>query len=222
MTAQITKGQIGAIHALKSRAGLDDDAYRDMLEVRTGKRSSTALTKGEAIGVIDHLKSVSSPSQGGVDDNLNRGRAQGALRLDGPYAGVCRALWISAWNLGLIRERSDKALVAFVKRQTGIDHLNWVKDGADARSAIEGLKKWITRESGVEWDRPAVELRSLGISLSRWRKLAVIDAQLVRLMRLNGAGMAPAGYRALSAKELDELATVLGRKIRRALARKAA
>ncbi|MGC8201033.1 phage protein GemA/Gp16 family protein, partial [Salmonella enterica] len=42
--------------------------------------------------------------------------------LDGPYAKKLQALWIAAWNLGLTRSRDDKALLAFVKRQTGLDH----------------------------------------------------------------------------------------------------
>ncbi|QPC44606.1 regulatory protein GemA [Kaustia mangrovi] len=213
MTATVTKAQIGAIHALKARAGLDEEAYRDMLETRTGKRSSTALSRAEAIAVIDHLKLVSNRPGHGVEAAPKP--ARGAQALDGPYAGVCRALWISAWNLGLVRDRTDRALVSFVRRQTGIDHLNWVRDPMDARQAIEALKSWIAREANVVWDLPAAERRSLGLSPARWRKIAVVDAQRRRLHVLGRPADLPQSFHDLSDTELDDLASELGRAIRR-------
>lgn len=69
----------------------------------------------------------------------------------GPYAGICRALWISGWYLGVVRDRTDGALIAFVRRQAGLDHLNWLRDPADASRVIEALKKWLVREAGVVW-----------------------------------------------------------------------
>ncbi|QPC44496.1 regulatory protein GemA [Kaustia mangrovi] len=213
MTATVTKAQIGAIHALKARAGLDEEAYRDMLETRTGKRSSTALSRAEAIAVIDHLKLVSNRSGDGVETASKT--ARGAQRLDGPYAGVCRALWISAWNLGLVRDRTDRALVSFVRRQTGIDHLNWVRDPAEGRQVIEALKSWIARGADVVWDLPAAELRSLDLSLTRWRKIAVVDAQRRRLDALGRPADLPVSFHDLSDADLDDLARELGRAIRR-------
>ncbi|ODR93545.1 hypothetical protein AUC70_11830 [Methyloceanibacter stevinii] len=143
MTAPaISKGQIKAIHTLKSRAGMDDDTYRDFLERETGHRSSKKLTNGQAIGIIDGLKKLSKPAQGAP-------RKRG---LPGPYAPKLQALWISAWHLGLTRNNRDSALLAFVKRQTGIDHTRWLREPAEAARAIEGLKSWIARAANVRWD----------------------------------------------------------------------
>ena len=50
-----------------------------------------------------------------------------------------------------MRDRDDRALVAFVKRQTGIDHVRFVRHGADAMKAIEALKGWLERAGGVDW-----------------------------------------------------------------------
>lgn len=140
--APISKPQIGAIHALKTRAGMSDDTYRDYLERETGKRSSKELTKRQAITVIDGLKKLSKPAQGTA-----RKRS-----LEGPYAPKLQALWISAWHLGLTRDNRDSALIAFVKRQTGIDDTRWLREPADAARAIEGLKGWLERGANVRWN----------------------------------------------------------------------
>lgn len=136
-----TRGQIGAIHALKAKAGLDEESYRDMLAAETGKRSSKGLSSTEALRVMNRLKVLSGGIQG----------ARAEAPFVGPYAGICRALWISGWHLGVVRDRTDAALISFVRRQAGIDHLNWLRDPADAWRVIEGLKKWLAREAGVVW-----------------------------------------------------------------------
>ena len=170
----ISAAQIKVIHTLKGKAGLDDRDYRAELG-RFGAGSSKDLSASAAIGFIDRLRTLAGDRQGPRETTSKR--ARGALELSGPYAGICRALWISGWNLGVFEAREDTALVAFVRRQTGIDHLNWVRDPADARKVIEGLKGWLAREAGVQWPkRAAVEGRDL-------RKWAVVRTQLTLLGR---------------------------------------
>ena len=71
--------------------------------------------------------------------------------LEGRFAPKLQALWIAGWNLGLIRDRDDRALIAFVKRQTGLDHVRFLRHGQDATKAIEALKGWLERSGGVDW-----------------------------------------------------------------------
>src|SRR3546814_19064925 len=80
------------------------------------------------------------------------------------------ALWLSAWNLGVAHNRHEHALIAFVERQTGIAHVNWVRDQRDGAAAVEALKKWIAREAHVEWPVGAE-------ADGRANKIAVIAAQ---------------------------------------------
>jgi phage gp16-like protein len=189
-----SRSQIGAIHAIAAKAGLDDDTRRDVIERETGKRSAAELTLVEAGRVIEHLKGLAPAAT-----------AKGAVRLDGPYAGKLRALWISAWLLGVVRERADKALLAFVERQTGLSHTRWLREPVEGAKAIEGLKKWIAREAGVEW--PSGRKADIGDV-----KLAVIAAQHRRLAEL-GQPAQPA----LNHDALDDEMQVLGRRLRQVM-----
>ncbi len=145
MSAAVSRAQIVAIHALKSRAGLSEEAYREEL-AQLGVASSTELSHSAAIGLIDHLKGLAKQPRGTFG-----GRPQGAMNLDGPYVGICRALWLDGYHLGLIEHPEDTALVAFVRRQTRIDHLNWVRDAVEGSKVVEALKAWLHRDGGVDW-----------------------------------------------------------------------
>lgn len=184
---QASKAQLGAIHALKSRVGLDDDDYRAFLERETSRRSAKELTSAQAGAVIVKLKALS-------------GEAQGAFKADwtGPYAGIARALWLSGYHLGVFADRRDSALLAFVRRQTGIDHLNWVRDAADGAAVVEALKAWLARQGGVVWPRGKADSPAA-------RKQAVIAAQL----RLLGDGPSE-----LAGADLDSVIGRLGRRLR--------
>ena len=58
------------------------------------------------------------------------------------------ALWITLHKEGVIRNGSDLALQAYVKRMTGIANLKWC-DGGHCFVLIEALKGWALRE-GVD------------------------------------------------------------------------
>lgn len=134
---------LAKLHIAKKQLGLDDDTWRDLLERETGKRSSRDMSEGERGRVLDVLK-----RQG--FNATSKGSRKG---LDGPYAGKLQALWIAGWNLGLVQNRNDAALLGFVKRQTGIDHTRFLRHHDDAAKAIEALKAWLARDGGVDWSK---------------------------------------------------------------------
>lgn len=213
MTA-ISNQQIGAIHALKARAALDDDSYRDLLARETGRRSAKELTRDQAGRVIDRLKVLSGGSEAPVKA-ASKPLAEGALKLEGPFVGQCRSLWIAGWNLGVIGDRTDRALVAFVERQTGIASLSWLRDPAQAQMVIEALKAWINRVAVVAWDVEAHVLRAQHMTIGKWRKIAVIRAQC----RMLGDRVPPRLDREPE-PWLHDLQAALGRRIRRLADRK--
>lgn len=117
----------------------EEDDRRDLFERVTGKRRLREMSPGEKDQVVEELRRL------GLKDRTPR------RQLDGPYAKKLQALWISGWNLGLVRDRQDAALVSFVKRQCRIDHPNWLRDPVLADKAVEALKDWLRRERGVMW-----------------------------------------------------------------------
>ena len=130
---------IRTIQAMKSELGLEEDDYRAMLVRVTGVNSLRAMDGGQLGQVIDDMRAKGGGSK---------------KRLGGPYGGKLQALWLSGWNLGLVRNPSNEALLAFVKGQTGIDHTRFLRNAGDARKAVEALKKWLER-GGVDWSEYA-------------------------------------------------------------------
>ena len=134
---------IKAIHAGLRQLGIAEDDARDLYERQTGARSLRAMTPRQHDAVLGELRRLGfKPASKGA-----------RKRLEGKYAGKLQALWIAGWNLGLVRNRDDAALEAFVKRQTGVDAVRFCHDAADARAAIEALKGWLARDGGVDWTR---------------------------------------------------------------------
>ncbi len=134
---------IAAIHVARKQLDLDDDVYRAKLVAITGKSSTKDMTEAERLQVLDAFRKVGfQPASG---------RVAGRRQLTGRYAKKLQALWIAGWNLGLVKERDDKAMLAFVKHQTGLDDTRFLHHPDDGRAAIEGLKGWLKREARVSY-----------------------------------------------------------------------
>ena len=136
---------ISAIHAGFKQLGISDNADRRALYARvTGKSRLTLMKPDEQEAVVTELRRLGfKPAE-----RRNNGRQ----KLTGKYAKKLQALWIAAWNLGIVRDRDDKAMLALVKRQTGVDHTRFLVYADDAAKAIDGLKGWLKREAGVGFD----------------------------------------------------------------------
>lgn len=154
---------LAAIHVGRKQLGLDEDTYRALLTRVTGKASSADMSEAERIDVVDEMRRL--------------GFKQAKTGLEGPFAKKLQAQWIAAWNLGIVEDRADAAMLAFVRRQTGIEHTRFLRDAADARKAVEALKGWMAREAGVDWTdgeyRPQW-MRQPGakIAMAQWQILA--------------------------------------------------
>lgn len=129
---------IKLIHVAKrelAQHGLDDVAYRQIL-VSVGKDSSlkTMAIPG-MVAVLEHLKArgfVVRPKAGDRRQAIN------------PGASKVRALWLFLHQLGEVRDPSEKALAAYVKRIAKVDDLHWAS-GKSIDVLIETLKKWAMR-----------------------------------------------------------------------------
>lgn len=163
---------LGQIHAAVRSLGLDEDLKRALYEQVTGKSSAADMDEAERRAVVAELRRRGA----------SKGARKGRKALSGPYAKKLQALWIAGWNLGLVRNRDDAALLAFVKRQTDIDHIRFLHHAEDAARAIEALKGWLTRDGGVDWthdNRMAGWTQTNGyrIAAAQYHRLAVLDPE---------------------------------------------
>lgn len=133
--SQNRRTMIAKIHVAKRELALDEDDYRQILFEETRHKSLTDCTEGELVRVIDRLK------RQGFKPLPGRGKTAKAQH---PMAKKARALWISLYQLGVVRNSSEAALEAFAKRQLGCDRLVWARQ-SDAYKLIEALKQMATR-----------------------------------------------------------------------------
>lgn len=157
---------IAAIHVAKKQLALDDDTYRTLLVRVTGKDSCGAMSEGERQRVVEELR--------------RQGFKPAQKALQGPFVKKLQALWISAWHLGLVDDRRDGALIAFVRRQTGIGHMRWLIDAEDAAKVSEALKGWMARAAGVDW--------SVGNHVPAWFREPAAKVVLAQWTILANAG----------------------------------
>ncbi|MFH0302665.1 regulatory protein GemA [Bradyrhizobium sp. 31Argb] len=216
-----TTSMIATIHTLKPKAGLgDDETYRDFLQSVAGVRSSKELSVATAPRVIEKMRELA----GGA------GAAKGSVvGLDGPIGTKLRALWISGYNLGIVRDRSDHAMLSFLQRQTDVSHVRFLKDARAGSSAIEGLKSWLGRTGNVEWptDSDDVIGSKRAVLYAQWRRLIEIGAvkpigsavdPMEDLQHYAGRIVRQNRWETFKSADYDEVQKALGRKLRAALA----
>lgn len=202
---------LAAIHVAKKQLGLDDATYRSLLMRVTGKSSAGQMNEQERRNVVQELRRQGfRPVQRG---------------LEGPFVAKLQALWIAAYNLGIVRDRRDAALIAFVKRQSGIDHVRFLQNADDARRVIEALKSWMAREAGVDWSiretlpplmndqRFAVawaQFRKINPSVAGYSDMPEFQQLAATVLETNG----PVDLRTLTRRDWQRLMSGLGKIIR--------
>ncbi|EQB6689919.1 gp16 family protein [Salmonella enterica subsp. enterica serovar Newport] len=129
---------IQLIHIAKSQMGMDIDTYRQMLLSITGKTSTSDMNPGQLNKVLAAMK-----GKGFVVKPSSKARTTRPLA-DYPQAKKLRALWLEMYAQGIVRDSSEEALRRWVKRETGVDGLQWLKPET-ASLCIEKLKKWQKR-----------------------------------------------------------------------------
>lgn len=131
--------------ALKNLPGWDDPSHRDLL-ARHGARpvdgriSSKTMTDKQLAAALDDYHARGWPRVGK--------QAQTRTMDTSPTSKKIRALWLDLHSRGAVRNSSESALIAYVKRQTGVSALQWLNDH-QAERVIESLKAWHQRSQEV-------------------------------------------------------------------------
>jgi len=148
-TSDKRKQLIRLIHVAKRELKLSDDAYRAALsEAANGKESSSDMTIKELESVLALFKNT------GFKVKLNNKRKlspSSGARVRTAEASVVRAIWITMFKQGFLRDGSETALNNYVKRITsksndgeGIANVGWL-DNSTAYVVLEALKNWHRR-----------------------------------------------------------------------------
>lgn len=129
---QLRNRELAQIHIAKAALQMDDETYRAMLWTIARVRSSKDLDWTGRKRVLDHLVKCGWKNK------------PPARRAADPVEGKIRSLWLELRDAKVLRDPSERALRAFVKRTCGVDRLEWL-NGRQAQTVIEALKRWRAR-----------------------------------------------------------------------------
>lgn len=131
------RADLAAIHMAKAALAWDDDMYRDIMFTVCRVRSSAQMDFTGRKRFLEHLRKCQQEM--GI-------QPRGDWKPK-PWSPPLRALW-SRWqqlaDAGLVHERSRDALQAWVKRQCGVDRLEWLTTH-QLDALLASAKLWLAR-----------------------------------------------------------------------------
>lgn len=138
---------IKLIHVARRELGMLDEDYRTMLAGMValgGKTSSADLGITGLELVLKQLKARGFKVKPKANAGFKAVNSQSRPLADDGQSKMIRGLWLQLHEMGVVRDRSEKALASYVCRIAKIEALQWLDIDA-ARKVIETLKKWRTR-----------------------------------------------------------------------------
>lgn len=138
--AQARKADLAAIHIGKAQLGWDEGFYREILWTVCRVKSSADLDFSGRKRLLDHMRKC-----GWANAKAPQRRPLAA----DPQSKMIRGLWLELHELGYVDDASEAALAAWLKRETGIEALQWLgkRDPALPGRTIEKLKRWRDRDA---------------------------------------------------------------------------
>lgn len=133
----------------KTQLGFDDEFYRGIWlpqqgasKDAEGRYSAATLSNSQLFKALEEMKRLGFK----VTNRRAAKKADGKHRPldDHPQSKKIRALWLELHAAGKVRDPSEASLAAYVKRQTGVEALQWLSS-EQASSVIESLKRWLKR-----------------------------------------------------------------------------
>jgi len=128
---------IQLIHVARRELNLDEDTYRSLIEQTTGKESLKELTIPQLTAVLDRMKASGF--------KVRTKRPQDVALASDDQSKKIRALWLHLHTHGEVKNPSERALLAYVERQTHVSALHFLSS-TNASKVIERLKKWCERK----------------------------------------------------------------------------
>lgn len=127
------RADLAKIHLAKKDLAMTDEDYRAMLWAQGRVHSAADLDHTGRQRVLAHLRACGWP------------RKQEPMRLT-PQQWRIKRIWRDLGDANALEDRSDKALLAFIKSHGGPDALQFV-DTRNAAHIIDALQGWLKRVS---------------------------------------------------------------------------
>jgi phage gp16-like protein len=128
----------------KTQLGWDDEFYRGIwLPMQGATKDQDGRYSASTMDIGQLYKAVAEMERLGFKVKAKADTSARALAGDAQSKKI-RALWLELHEQGIVRDPSEASLAAYVKRQTGIEALQWLND-RQAAQVIEALKKWQKR-----------------------------------------------------------------------------
>jgi len=148
----LTNKQKAVLHVAKTKLGLDDSTYRDMLEAQAGVRSSTALDYAGFLTVMTHFEKCGFKNKHGKRGEHGQAELVHATRPGMATEGQIRkikAVWLSLAGSYYSRGQEWRALRGFLKKRFRVEHENFLTFKT-AHAVIEGLKNISRRDAEAQ------------------------------------------------------------------------
>lgn len=136
---------LAAIHIAHKSLGLSHDDAISLKLAITGQASSKDMTAQQRARYLAHLAGLQGLRP--TVPHTSAKRSPAARSADDPADArwlKARALWHSLAALGTVHTDTDAALMAYVKRQTRVEHWRFL-NGYQVNTVIEALKNWHAR-----------------------------------------------------------------------------
>ena len=131
------------LRVAKDDLGWDDEFYYGVFLPSVGatkvneRYSATTLSNTQLFSAVERLKSK------GFKVKHKKPTPEQKLAHDAQSIKI-RALWQELHQVGKVRDVSEASLLAYVKKSTGIERMEWLTT-QQASNMIERLKQWLKR-----------------------------------------------------------------------------
>ncbi|TDP46053.1 uncharacterized protein DUF1018 [Zavarzinia compransoris] len=126
---------LSKIHVEKSKRGIEDDDYRSAIgRIAPGRSSAADLTNPQLVRLVEWVTGVGQAV-----------KTRATARERSPHQAKAAALWMTLWWLGATESPAEAALAKFIKRQVGVDAIDWWS-AAETSPVIDALRSWCRRE----------------------------------------------------------------------------
>ena len=142
--AKKSNSKIRLIQCMIRDHGLKEEEYRQIYETATGVDGITKMQSDKDLDrvIVAMRRALNIPVAQ---------KHKGTTLCKLPFARKIRSLWLELKDYGVLKDSSEKALLAFIHSRTGIERMEWLHP-AQRQHVIEQLKQWVAR---IEAERHA-------------------------------------------------------------------